>query len=849
MRMAQGTVISSYEVVDVIGAGGMGEVYRARDVRLGRDVALKLLPSAAASDVERLQRFEQEARATAALNHPNITAIYDVGTHDGQPFVVSELLEGEPLREVLVRGPLPVRIAVSYAQQIARGLTAAHRKGIVHRDLKPENLFVTRQGFVKILDFGLAKLTAPLGPLNADNETTSPGLILGTVGYMSPEQARADRIDHRSDIFALGIVLYEMLSGRKAFHGASAADTLSAILKEQPPELSQIVRDVPPGVERIVTRCLEKDREDRFQSASDLSFALEAVSGFSTPPVDVYIPRKRRPWRYVGAAMLAAVAVATGALAAGRWLASKEPPQFRQLTFRRGTVQAARFAPDAQTIVYAAAWEGNPAELFSTRPEAPEARSLQLTSAGLFALSSKGDMALALEPRGFGLVEGTLARAALAGGVPRQLAKNVLAADWAPDGSELAAVQSIKGHSVLQYPIGKTIHDPAPANITHIRFSPSGDAIAFLSHPVAGDTAGSVMLSDLEGRTKTLSTGWNSVLGLGWSPDGREVWFTGTRSGAAQALYAVTRAGVERLLVGAPATLTLHDVSSDGRVLLTRDAWGAGVIALPPGSGRERDLSWLDGSTAWDLSADGETMILEESWEAGGAARAIYLRTTDGAPAIRLGEGVPLALSFDKQWVIATSVAGDRMTLLPTGVGQQKTLARGGITNYFPAARWLPNGREILLSATEAGKRSRIYLQSVDGGDPRPITQEGVFGRMAVLPDGKRFITRGLDRRLAVFSLDGGEGKPIAGADARDLPIVISADGTSLYVHAGADMPAQIASINLRTGERNIVRTLLPPDPSGVTSILRIVMTPDARSYAYTYVRAISALYLLAGIR
>ncbi len=278
----------------------MGEVYRARDVRLGRDVALKLLPSAAASDVEGLQRFEQEARATAALNHPNITAIYDVGTHDGQPFVVSELLEGETLRQVLARGPLPVRTAVSHAQQIARGLAAAHRKGIVHRDLKPENLFVTRQGFVKILDFGLAKLTAPLGPLNADNETTAPGLILGTVGYMSPEQARADRIDHRSDIFALGIVLYEMLSGRKAFHGASAADTLSAILKEQPPELSQIVRDVPPGVERIVTRCLEKDREDRFQSASDLSFALEAVSGFSTPPVDVRIPTKRRTWRYVG---------------------------------------------------------------------------------------------------------------------------------------------------------------------------------------------------------------------------------------------------------------------------------------------------------------------------------------------------------------------------------------------------------------------------------------------------------------------------------------------------------------------------------------------------------------------
>jgi Tol biopolymer transport system component len=424
----------------------------------------------------------------------------------------------------------------------------------------------------------------------------------------------------------------------------------------------------------------------------------------------------------------------------------------------------------------------------------------------------------------------------------------VLAADWSPESGELAAVQSSKGHSVLQYPIGKTLYDPAPGNITHIRFSPSGDAIAFISHPVSGDTAGSVMLTDLQGRSKVLSSGWNSVLGLGWSPDGREVWFTGTRAGAAQALYAVTRTGTERLLVRAPATLTLHDVATDGRVLMTRDAWGAGVIALPPGGEGERDLSWLDGSTAWDLSADGKTMILEESWEAGGAGRAIYLRTTDGAPAVRLGEGVPLALSPDTKWVVATSVAGDRMTLLPTGVGQQKTLPRGNITNYFPSARWLPNGREILFSGTETGKRSRIWRQSVDGSDPRPITPEGVFGRIAILPDGKRFVTRGLDRRLAVFSLDGGESQPLTTAEPPDLPIVASSDGALLYVHAGADVPAQIASINLRTGERKLVRSLRPPDPSGVTSILRVVMTPDARSYAYTYVRAISALYLVEGL-
>ena len=818
------------------------------DPRLGRDVALKLLPATFAHDVERLHRFEQEARATAALNHPNITAIYDIGTSEGQPFVVSELLEGDTLRTVLAAGALPLRTAVGYAQQVARGLSAAHRRGIVHRDLKPENLFVIRQGLIKILDFGLAKQTLPLATSAEQHDTTAPGIILGTVGYMSPEQVRGERLDHRSDIFALGIVLYEMISGRKPFHGASAADTLSAILKEHPPELGQTVHDLPPAIDRIVTRCLEKDREDRFQSAADLDFALDAVSGFSTAVAQAAPPARRR-WKYLGAAMAGAIVVAIAALGAAPWFAAKSAPEFRQLTFRRGTVQGARFAPDGQTIVYGAAWEGNPTELFSTRPEAPEARSLQLTSAGLFALSSKGEMAVAIDPQGFGLVQGTLARASLAGGPPRQLARGVVAADWSPNGGELAAVQTVGGHDQLQYPLGKVLYDPSPGNITHVRFSPSGDAIAFIQHPVSGDTAGSVMLTDLNGRATVLSKGWNSVLGLGWSPDGREVWFTGTRVGAAHALYGVTRTGRERLLMRAPATLTLHDVSHDGRVLLTRDAWGAGVIALTPGAARERDLSWLDGSTAWDLSADATTIILEESWEAGGAERGIYLRTTDGAPAVRLGEGVPLALSPDKEWVIATNVAGDRLTLVPTGAGQTMTLPRGGVTNYFPTARWRPGGHEILFSGAEAGKRSRIFLQSVDGGDPRPVTPEGVFGRLAILPDGKRFVTRGLDRRLAIYSIEAGSGQPIRGADPGDLPILVSVDGSTLYVHAGSGVPAQIASIDLQSGERTIVHRLLPPDPSGITSILRIVMTPDARSYAYTYVRAISALYLVEGIR
>src|SRR6266536_1522292 len=286
MTISRDTRLGRYEIRSQLGAGGMGEVYLARDPRLNRDVAIKVLPAALSSDSERLRRFEQEAQAAGALNHPNILSIYDVDTHDGSPYVVSELLEGETLREQLNGTALPVRKAIDYALQIASGLAAAHAKGIVHRDLKPENLFVTKDGRVKILDFGLAKLTQPekAGPqtsLPTETAGTEPGVVLGTLGYMSPEQVRGKPADARSDIFAFGAILYEMLSGNRAFRGDSAADTMSAILKEDPPDLSITNQSISPGLERIVHHCLEKNPERRFQSAHDLAFDLEALSGTS----------------------------------------------------------------------------------------------------------------------------------------------------------------------------------------------------------------------------------------------------------------------------------------------------------------------------------------------------------------------------------------------------------------------------------------------------------------------------------------------------------------------------------------------------------------------------------------
>ena len=282
ITLAAGTKVGDYEVKSLLGAGGMGEVYRARDARLGRDVAIKVLPSFLCTDSERLRRFEQEARAAAALNHPNILAVFQMGTYEGAPYLVSELLEGETLREQITRGRMTIRKAIDYGIQIARGLAAAHEKGVVHRDLKPENLFATKDGRVKILDFGLAKLTQPQSSSEHDaptlTEGTEPGVVMGTVGYMAPEQVRGEAADHRADIFAFGAILYEMLAGKRAFQKPTSPETMAAILNEDPPGISQVTTNVPPALQRVVHRCLEKNPEQRFQSASDLAFALDALS-------------------------------------------------------------------------------------------------------------------------------------------------------------------------------------------------------------------------------------------------------------------------------------------------------------------------------------------------------------------------------------------------------------------------------------------------------------------------------------------------------------------------------------------------------------------------------------------
>ena len=461
MSLTQRTRIGPYEIVAPIGAGGMGEVYRATDARLGRDVAIKVLPASLATDEDRLRRFEQEARAIGALNHPNILAVYDIGSHEGAPYVVSELLDGDTLRSRIGTSPLPHRKAIDYASQIANGLAAAHDKGIVHRDLKPDNIFVTRDGRVKILDFGLAKLTQTGRTIEAETALlahapplTSAGTVLGTVGYMSPEQVRGQPVDHRSDIFSFGVVLYEMLTGRRAFHGDSAVETMNAILKEDPAPAGDGGRPVPPALDRIVLHCLEKNPEERFQSARDVAFDIESLSGLSSQVVvDSPLPRRRRWLRLVAIAALAAAGCAA-LFVAGRSTARATAPTFEPLTFRRGSITFARFAPDGRTILYAANFEGGPLEIYSTQPGSPESRSLGL-KADLQAVSRHGEMAILLERPGRDPV---LARLPIGGGAPREVLENVRSADWAPDGDSLAVVRTGGGRDTLEFPIGRVLY-------------------------------------------------------------------------------------------------------------------------------------------------------------------------------------------------------------------------------------------------------------------------------------------------------------------------------------------------------------------------------------------------------
>ena len=522
MTLSAGTKLGPYEILAPIGAGGMGEVYRAKDPRLGREVAIKVLLGDVASDRDRLRRFELEARAASALNHPHIVSIYDVGSSGTTFYMAMELVDGTTLRESVGEEPLAVRRLLDIAVQIADGLAKAHEAGIVHRDLKPENVMVSREGYVKILDFGLAKLVeAPVGDVSAMATGTQPGMVMGTIGYMSPEQASGRAVDFRSDQFSLGSILYELATGHRAFRRETSAETLTAIIREEPRPIAQVNARVPAPFRWIVERCLSKEPDGRYASTRDLARDLAMV---------------RDHLSEMGSGETAAAQAVSAP-------AESALPTFQRLSFRRGTILSARFAPDGQTVIYGASWDGEPVRLFSTRPESPESSPLMLPDAEVLSISRSGQMAVSLERRWAGrfIWSGTLAQVPLVGGAPRELADDVQWADWAPDGSSLAVVLREAGKTRLEYPIGNVLYETA-GWISHPRVSPRGDVVAFLDHPVLGDDYGSVAMVDRQRKVTTLSKDWVTAYGLAWLDDA-EVLFTATRVGVARAIWAVSLAG------------------------------------------------------------------------------------------------------------------------------------------------------------------------------------------------------------------------------------------------------------------------------------------------------------------
>jgi serine/threonine protein kinase len=830
----------------------MGVVYLGRDTRLDRQVAMKSLPAHLAMDSDRLSRFQREAKVLASLNHPGIGAIYGMEEASGQYYLILEYVEGDTLAARLKRGRLPLGDAFQLAIQIAEALEAAHEKGVIHRDLKPGNVMVTPAGVVKVLDFGLARTADSSGapsvgmqPAEANSPTmtvtspahtdspTIPGAILGTAGYMSPEQARGKPVDKRSDIFSFGCLLYEMLTGTVPFHGETLSDSIGAVLHREP-DWSRLPSALPPRIRDLLARCLTKDRRNRLHDIGDARIEIEYVlGGRDATFVDKPAPRRRRE-------VLAWLFAVLFALAAGAsWFASRYPRvppgpgAFRQLNVQPETIFRAAFAPDGTTVVYSAASSGNTPELFIVRPESPMPQPCGMKRTQLLSVSSRGDLAVLTDAEYLmhRLFTGTLARVPLGGGAPRPLAEHVREADWAPDGDRLAIIHEVNGKDRLEFPIGNVLRE-TPGYFSDLRFNPAGNRIAYFDHPYKYDDRGSVNVVDLTGRASVLAADYWSLEGIAWSPDGREVYYSASMSGYDQSIHAVTEAGVSRTVFPIPGSTFIQDINRDGRWLITQNSVRISLMVHTPGSDRDRDLTWLGLSMNGVVSQDGRVVAFTAFSAAMGQHYGVCVRGTQGSPVQHLGEGRVEDLSRDGTWVLAIVFSSPPVLVAyPVGPGDPVRLERAGIETYSGAC-WFRDGSRVLVNAAEPGKGLRYYIQDFNGGAPRPVTPEGVRdGQLS--PDESSILARGPMRKYAIYPIDGGEAKLVKGLSEDDQLLQWCIDRTSVLTYRAGPIPCVVEKVNLESGRRAPVLTLAPPDLTDVVQIVPTFLSDDLKAYTY----------------
>jgi serine/threonine protein kinase/Tol biopolymer transport system component len=867
--LTAGEMVGNYKIVSLLGAGGMGEVYLAEDLKLRRRVALKMLSSAVADNIENQHRFSQEALAASQVVHPNAAHVYEYDIIEGKHFIVMEYVRGENLRQLLKNEKLKIREILEISLQITAAVSEAHQSGVIHRDIKPENVMVNSDRHVKVLDFGLAKfVSSPDRAFSEIRETgvfkTSPGLLMGTVAYMSPEQIRGEEVDFRTDIWSFGVLLYEMLTGKAPFEGRSKADTISNILKEDlsfPDNLKQMGE---LELVRVIKRCVNKDPKMRFQSARDLGFTLETIlkttnlNSFSLLPAVLSGKTRRNILYFLGGAV-ALLAVAAlfyqtapkgdGLLAGSRVEEERLLPEYNQITFQRGTVWSARFAPGNPLVYYSATNNGEDLNVFFTKPSAdPASKSLNLPGTALLSISGSGDLALLKTRQYFNqfINRGTLQRMPIGGNSLRDIAEDVQDADWFPDGENLMIVRYFKGGNRIEYPINNVLWETT-GYVSNPRFSPDGKQIAFLEHPKQWDNRGYVSIVDTLGNKQTLTDEWSGIEGLAWNPQTNEIWFTASKSGESYGLYAVTTEGKARRLSSAPVNLLLHDVSKSGEVLISRAHQYTNIYASLDGETAERNLTWLYVVGISDYSSDGKSYIFTHFGEGSGSNYKVYYRDVGDAEPIHLGDGRAQSLSPDKTLALSTLNQPVQLIVLPVKAGEKQVLPRGDIEQY-DRAEWFPDGRQILITGRRQGeKSSRCFIQNFSTGEIRALTPEGVTGTQ-ISPDGKMIFVRDSDGEASLFEIGSGKSTPLKNLAPEDEVIGWSDDNQHLFIAHRLKIPIEIFKFNAASGEKKLIKVIDPQDKAGVMGQPYVFVTPDGKSFLYGLRKYMFDLFIMENL-